>query len=73
VREALERIGLMHACRAMRDDDFDHLHTLLRRRVGRRGRPRRVFIEWMKSCSDTCERRVCAWCHGVRQLRALCA
>lgn len=31
VREALERIALAHACRHMLEDDFDHLHTLLRR------------------------------------------
>lgn len=31
VREALERIALAHACRDMVEDDFDHLHVLLRR------------------------------------------
>ncbi len=31
VREALERIAVTHACRSMGDDDFDHLHILLRR------------------------------------------
>lgn len=31
VREALEQISLIHACRSMSDDDVDHLRTLLRR------------------------------------------
>jgi DNA-binding GntR family transcriptional regulator len=31
LREALERIAVVHACRDMRDDDFDHVRTLLRR------------------------------------------
>jgi DNA-binding GntR family transcriptional regulator len=31
VREALERIAVVHACRAMSDDDVDQLRTLLRR------------------------------------------
>src|ERR1700687_6252154 len=31
VREALERVAVIHACRDMNDDDFDHLRTLLRR------------------------------------------
>jgi DNA-binding GntR family transcriptional regulator len=31
VREALEHVALIHACRDMSDDDIDHLRTLLRR------------------------------------------
>jgi DNA-binding GntR family transcriptional regulator len=31
VREALERVAVIHACQNMNDDDFDHLRTLLRR------------------------------------------
>jgi DNA-binding GntR family transcriptional regulator len=31
LREALERIAVVHACRDMHDDDFDHVRTLLRR------------------------------------------
>jgi DNA-binding GntR family transcriptional regulator len=31
VREALERVAVIHACENMNDDDFDHLRTLLRR------------------------------------------
>jgi DNA-binding GntR family transcriptional regulator len=31
VREALERIAVVHACRDMADDDIDQLRTLLRR------------------------------------------
>jgi GntR family transcriptional regulator, rspAB operon transcriptional repressor len=31
VRESLEQLSLMHACRTMSDDDIDYLRTLLRR------------------------------------------
>jgi DNA-binding GntR family transcriptional regulator len=31
VREALERVAVVNACQHMKDDDFDHLRTLLRR------------------------------------------
>jgi DNA-binding GntR family transcriptional regulator len=31
VREALEQVALLHACRNLSDDDLDHLRTLLRR------------------------------------------
>jgi DNA-binding GntR family transcriptional regulator len=31
VREALERVAVINACKNMNDDDFDHLRTLLRR------------------------------------------
>jgi DNA-binding GntR family transcriptional regulator len=31
VREALEQVALVHACRNLSDDDIDHLRTLLRR------------------------------------------